>query len=312
MQRLIAGGTGLVGQYLVKHWLNQKINITVLGRDKHKISHCFGTSVNIMDWDDFERLPNHDLKSFDSIVNLCGTNIGEKRWSSKRKQLIFDSRIKTTQTIVDKMIPLADQAPKLFNTSAIGVYGLQPTNHQHLPAAFDEDSQIDFHARPDFLATVARAWELATAPAKAHGIHVNNMRFGVVLTPQGGALEKLALPIKLGFGGKIGSGDQAFSWIHIKDLLNIFDFLHQHTELHGVINCVAPECVTQLHLVNTIAKKLHRPALMPLPSFMVKLMFGEMGDELLLRGQHVYPKRLLENNFHFEFATIEKAVGDLV
>lgn len=311
MQRLIAGGTGLIGQHLTQHWINQGINVTILGRDKQKISHCFGTSVNILDWDEFCRLPEHQLRTFTSITNLCGANIGEHRWTKQRKQQIIESRIETTETIVNRLIPLAEQAPILFNASAIGVYGLQKTAPHHLPPAYDEQTNIDFNSYPDFLAEVARLWEKATFPAKAHGVHVNNMRFGVVLTPRGGALERLALPIKLGLGGKIGSGYQPFSWIHIEDLLRIFDYLHMEKQLRGAINCVAPDCVTQKQLVNSIAKQLHRPALFPMPSFVVKLLFGEMGEELLLRGQHVYPKRLLEHDFEFKFGKLEAAVGDL-
>lgn len=311
MQRLIAGGTGLIGHYLTEYWVSQNILVTIVGRDKQKISHCFGTAVNILDWDEFEQLSEQDIKAFDSITNLCGVNIGEKRWSVERKKQILNSRIHSTSTIINKLIPLGDQSPTLFNASAIGVYGLQNTSSSHLPPAYDEDSIIDFDTYPDFLAEVARKWERVTTPAKAHGVPIYNMRFGVVLTPQGGALAKLAAPIKLGLGGPIGSGSQAFSWIHIKDLLSIFDFLHQHNQLHGAINCVAPNCVTQKQLVKTIARKLHRPSLLPLPSFMVKLMFGEMGDCLLLNGQHVYPKKLLANDFEFEFATIDAAISDL-
>lgn len=311
MQRLIAGGTGLIGRYLTEYWISQNIFVTILGRNKQKISRCFGTAVNILGWDEFEQLSSQDIKAFDSITNLCGVNIGDKRWSVERKEQILNSRVHSTKTIINKLIPLADQSPKLFNASAIGIYGLQESQPSHLPPAYDEGYVIDFDTYPDFLAEVARKWELATTPAKAHGVPVYNLRFGVVLTPEGGALAKLASPIKFGLGGPVGSGYQAFSWIHIQDLLRIFDFLHHNNQLQGAFNCVAPECITQRQLVKTIAKKIHRPNILPLPSFMIKLIFGEMGDCLVLRGQHVYPQKLLAHDFQFEFATIDAAIDNL-
>lgn len=312
MQRLVAGGTGLVGQYLVNHWLSQHIKVTVLGRCKNKISHVFGTAVDILDWDDFANLSELDLKQFDTIVNLCGTNIGEARWTKKRKAELINSRVDTTKIIVNKLVLLADNAPRLLNASAIGIYGIQPSLPTHLPSALDEDTKINFEHPCDFLSEICVRWEQATEQAKAHGVNVVNMRFGVVLTPVGGALEKLATPFKFGLGGKIGSGQQAFTWIHIQDLINMIDFICQHPNIHGAINCVAPEAVMQKTLAKTIAKTLHRPCLLTLPSFVVEILFGEMGKYLLLNGQNIYPKRFISYDFKYAFPDLQSAIDNLL
>jgi len=312
MHRLIAGGTGLVGQHLVAHWLTQNIAVTVLSRSKEKVAHTFGTSVNAINWHEFNDLKQQDLNQFQSITNLCGVNIGAARWTKSRKQAIIDSRIKTTKTITEKILPLGDNAPRLFNASAIGTYGLQKTIPNHLPQALDEDTPIDFDHPKDFLAEVGSHWEQATITAKAHGIHVVNMRFGVVLTPSGGAFEKLVTPFKFYLGGKIGSGSQAFTWVHIKDLVKIIDFLYEHPDIHGPVNFTAPEAVMQKELAKTIAKTLHKACIFPLPSITVKLLFGEMGECLLLKGQNIYPKKLIAHDFEFEYPEINSAVQNLL
>lgn len=246
MRCLIAGGTGFIGQNLTRHWINQGGQVTVLGRSQQKIQQCFGNAVSTMTWEQFNAIPASELKHYNAIINLCGENIGEHRWSAVRKQALIDSRIYPTTIIVEKLKSLGDQAPSLLSASAIGVYGLQGNEIGKLPPALDEEQSIDLHNYPDFLAHIARRWELATEPAKAHGVHVINLRFGVVFGHRGGAFKKLITPIQWGVGGKIGCGWQPLSWIHLTDLLHIFDFLLQQPKLHGAINCVAPNAVSQL------------------------------------------------------------------
>lgn len=312
MKRLIAGGTGLIGQHLVSHWLSQNIEITVLGRNQDKIQQCFGNTVTPMTWETFLELPLQSLKPYESITNLCGENIAEKRWTPERKQSIIQSRILPTQNIVEKLIALGDQAPRLFNASAVGIYGVQTVTNSKMPPALDENTPIDFDNPHDFLQEIATLWEAATQPAKAHGIHVNNMRFGVVLTTEDGALEKMAFPFRFGLGGKIGTGHQPFSWIHIQDLLSIFDFLQVRADIHGPINCVAPNAVSQAELAKAIANALGKPAIIPTPAVAINMVFGEMGKYLLLEGQHVYPSVLTAHDFHFKYPEIKTALVDLL
>ncbi|MFN7098246.1 MAG: epimerase, partial [Gammaproteobacteria bacterium] len=232
LHRIIAGGTGFVGQYLVKNWLKKNFNVTVISRKKQTIQDVFGSTVTGLSWEEFEDAPISLLHSSSLIVNLTGASIGDSRWSIARKQEIIQSRIHSTKLLSNLCAIKADHSPLFFNASAVGVYGINDYPNQ----VVDEDTDIDFDHAHDFLAQVARPWETATAIAKAHGVHVINMRFGAVLGKNGGMLKKLLLPYKMGLGGVIGTGKQPISWIHIDDVANIIEFLVSHTELHGGIN----------------------------------------------------------------------------
>jgi uncharacterized protein len=310
MNILIAGGTGFIGHALVQHWLNQH-ELTVLGRDIVKIQQLYPKKVKAIDWDTLKKLGPDALANFQVIINLTGANIGEYRWSEQRKQLILNSRIQSTQLLAQLCAKLKQQSPALFNVSAIGVYGLQDNAETGLPPALDETIKIDYNASPDFLAQVARQWELATQPAKEQGVRVVNTRFGVVLGKAGGVLKKLSLPFHFFIGGKIATGRQPFSWIALDDLIRIFDYLIEHQEISGVINCVAPKAVTQAAFAEAMGKVLQRPCWLTTPAWLIKLVFGQMGEELLLRGQHVIPGRLNELNFPFLYPDIETALNHI-
>jgi len=304
MRILIAGGTGFVGSHLVQHFLKKSESVTVLGRSTKKIADQFPDKITPLEWN---KLTLEDISSFDLIINLAGTNIGEGRWSKKRKASILQSRIEATEILSNFCKQLGEESPALFNASAIGVYGLQETSNA-LPKAMDETLTIDFNTSSDFLSKVGRAWELATKPATDAGARVVNMRFGVVIDWSGGVLKKMAAPFYFGMGGKVGSGNQAFSWIALSDLIRAIDFLIEHQEIKGPVNFVSPECIQQKVLAKAIAKALHRPCFFTAPAFMLKLAFGEMAEELLLKGQHVYPKRLLDAGFVFERVSVDKGL----
>jgi uncharacterized protein (TIGR01777 family) len=185
---------------------------------------------------------------------------------------------------------------------------LQQQFPDDLPPKLDEHTPLDFNNAPDFLSCVGRAWEKATRPLSESGVRVVNLRFGVVLAKKGGALPRIALPFYLFIGGKVGTGQQPFSWIQLDDVIRAFDFLMQNRELSGPINLVAPQCVTQQELAKAIGKVLHRPSVVPMPSIILKLFFGSMAQELLLEGQNVYPQRLLAAGFDFKCPDIESAL----
>lgn len=310
MQRIIAGGTGLIGTALVNHWLNKGYGVSVIGRSKHKINQLFKNRVEGIEWD----LLHPDLfRNSEVVVNLTGASIGDKRWSEARKQEVLKSRIDSTQKLVSNLLSLGNAAPPLFNASAIGVYGLQKESQLHLPTPLDENSTFDWNSAPDFLSYVAREWEKVTHPLNNQGTRVVNMRFGVVLSKEGGALPKLAFPFYFFLGGPVGSGQQPFSWVSIDDLIRAIDFLLGHKAITGPVNIVAPGCVKQKDLAKAIGKVLHRPSFMTTPAFMLKAAFGsEMARELLLEGQHVYPKRLLEAGFEFNYPDIESALRHIL
>ncbi len=310
MQIMIAGGTGFIGQALCNHFLAKNHDITIIGRDPDKIHLLYKQRVKALTWSQIDDDPTC-LKSADFLINLNGESIGEKRWSETQKHIIVASRIPISSLLATHCAQLGSAAPALLNASAIGVYDLQTGVANELPIAFDENTPIDFAANPNFLARVGRLWELATQPAKDAGVRVVNMRFAPVLGKSGGILAKLKLPFSLCMGGPIGSGQQPFSWIAMADVIGIIDFLIEHTDIEGPINFVAPECVTQKQFAQTLGSALNRPSFMPTPKFVLKGLFGEMAEELLLKGQHVKPSRLLEFGYQFQYPKLDLALNEI-
>jgi uncharacterized protein len=309
MHRIVAGATGLIGTQLVNHWLNQGYAITVIGRSKAKIQNIFQNRVSAIEW---VELQPEIFKQAEIVVNLAGAGISEKYWSATRKNEILHSRIKTTEKLVAILQLLGPKSPPLFNASAIGIYGLQQQNPYGLPKRLDESTMINWDNPKDFLSKTGCEWEKATHKLHQSGIRVVNLRFGVVLAKQGGALPQIILPFYFFMGGRIGTGQQPFSWIAIDDLIQAIDFLIEKKNYSGPINIVSPYCVTQRELASAIGQILHKPSFMITPKFLLKLVFGEMAQELLLEGQHVYPARLLELGFCFSFPNINVALTHIL
>lgn len=308
MRRIIAGATGLIGTRLINHWLAQGHELVVIGRSVKKIREEFGARVQAISWDS---LSADDLHQTEVVVNLAGANVAEKRWTPARKQEIIKSRVDTTHKLATLLATLGSSAPALFNASAIGVYGLQVQENVGLPARFDDISAIDKPA--DFLAKVGQAWEEAAKPAIDAGVRVVFLRFGIVLAQEGGALPKIRQPFDWYVGGTIGSGKQPVSWVALDDVIRAIDFLISQPEARGPFNIVAPHALTQKQFAQILAKYLNRPALVPMPAFVLKLMLGsEMATDLLLEGQHVYPKKLLDMNFQFNYGELETALNRIL
>lgn len=186
MKIVIAGGTGFIGQALVKHYLAANHQCVVIGRSRDKIKKIFSDTVIAVQREQLQDQGLEEIKSSGLVINLAGENIGEKRWSQQRKQQLLDSRLVPTKRIAELCASLGKNSPPLFNASAIGVYGLQRSVATGLPTALDEQTPLDFNHAPDFLAKIARAWEMATQPAKEAGVRVVNLRFGVVLEKMAG------------------------------------------------------------------------------------------------------------------------------
>lgn len=308
MKIIIAGGTGFIGQALTRHFLENNHEVIIVGRSLKKINNVFSQKVIGIT---YEALNSKTIKSANLIINLAGANIGAKLWSDKQKQEIINSRVKITKKISTLCAKLGSASPFLLNASAIGVYGLQKCAAIGLPEAFDENTSIDFTKAHDFLSLVGRQWELATQVAKDAGVRVVNMRFGVVLAKNGGVLKQLRLPFLFFMGGRIGTGHQPFSWVTLTDLIRAVEFLINNKEISGPVNIVAPEAVTQTELAKTLGKVLHRPSFMFTPAWPIKLILGEMGDELLLRGQRVFPTVLKQHAFEFTFPDLEEALIEI-
>ncbi len=303
MKIVIAGATGMVGTALVEALKKDHI-LVLLGRDTIKLKQRFPDHTAI-DWQAFSALHN-PLDEIDIVINLAGENIGDGRWTTSRKKVILSSRVTATRTLATACAHSANKNIRLLNASAIGVYGSVGEPGK----IYDEHSALPTPP-PDFLSTVGLAWEQGLAPAEQTGISVVKMRFGVVLSKNGGALAKMLPAFKWGLGGPIGSGQQPFSWISLHDLIRAITWLIEHPEITGPVNIVAPEVVTQRQFAKNLGKVLHRPAFFPLPTAMVKLQFGQMGQELLLNGVAVRSSVLIEQGFGFSYPTLEGALNSL-
>lgn len=296
----MTGGTGFVGTQLTSRLTQDGHELTILSRSAKRsgevprgISYLQGDPTQKGAWQEA-------IKTHDGVINLAGASIFAK-WTEEHKRAIRESRVSTTRNIVEG-IPSHPQKPfSLFSTSAVGYYGF----------CGDEELTEDSPSGNDFLAQIAKEWEDEALKAKEKGARVIITRFGIVMGEKGGALSQMIPLFKKYIGGPIGSGKQWFSWVHIKDLSEAFAFLMKHPEISGPVNVCAPNPVRNKDLAKALGKVLHRPSFMPAPGFMVKLVLGEFGS-VILEGQRVIPKRLLESGFAFQYPDIEKALMSIV
>ena len=281
MKILILGGTGLIGGALERH----------LSTD-HEVE-CVGRSAFVS-----QDVLNKLVQDRDLIIKLSGANI-VKRWNSAYKQEIWDSRIVTGKQLKTSL-DLLKSKPRIICASAVGFY---PESSCDKP--FDESYK---HPGTGFLSDLVVAWE---KHSKNLSKDVLIFRFGVVLSVKGGALSQMLLPFKLGFGGPVAGGKQCFSWIHVDDLLKAFSYAIEHPDLQGVFNLTSPNPVTQGQFGKTLASLLHRPFLLPLFKWQIKLLFGE-GSQVLTQGVSVIPTKLLQLGFKFDYAEVTSALKDVI
>ena len=274
----LTGSSGFVGSYLKDYFSSKGYEIILINRK---------------DFQQTNQLEEKISKA-DVVINLVGANIIQ-RWTNEYKNILYHSRIDNTKKIVTA-INNNSKNQLLISTSAIGIYSDNVLN--------DEEN---FTYGDTYLTHICKDWENEANKANAR---VAIFRFGVVLG-NGGALNKMLIPFKLGLGGKIGDGKQPFSYIHILDLARAYEFLIQKKELEGVFNLSTPYSVTNNKLTQILSNILNRPAFLPLPTFMVKLIFGQ-GSSVLTNGQNVYPKRLINKGFKFNFEKIEDVLTDLL
>jgi len=241
------------------------------------------------------------LAAFDAVIHLAGENIAAGRWSRARKGRILNSRVRGTQLLAGA-IASAQKPPKVFiSASAVGYYGDRGSE------AISEENGPG----TGFLAEVCVAWEKAAAVA-GNATRVVLLRLGVVLAAEGGALARMLPPFRLGIGGKIGSGDQYMSWIALDDLVEIILFALESSSLQGPVNAVAPMPVTNQDFTRTLARVLRRPAVMSVPALLIKILFGEMGQDVLLSSTRVQPARLTATGYRFRFRELEPALRRLL
>jgi hypothetical protein len=295
---LITGGTGLVGTRLTEHFLKEGYEVFHLSRSE-------GGSgvVKTYQWDIHNNYIDEEALKVDYIIHLAGAGVADSRWTSKRKQIIYNSRIDSTNLLFQKVKENGIKLKGLISASAIGYYGLDTG---------DSICMETDNPGKDFLADVVVDWEKAADQFENElNIPTAKIRIGVVLSNEGGALPKLVQPIKFGVGAPIGSGQQYMSWIHLDDLVGIFAFAIEKN-LRGTYNAVAPNPETNKSLSKQAAKALNKPFFFPnVPGFVLKLIFGEMAG-ILLGGNRVSSKKIEENGFIFKFPTASKALANLL
>ena len=290
MNILITGGSGFLGTALIKRLLQQQHHITVTSRapEKFPIQHATLTAIKT------DQLSS--IQQIDLVINLAGAGIADKRWTDKRKQELLQSRLKTTQALIDWFKQLKVKPKQFLSGSAIGWYGSHGNN------VIDETSS----AEAGFSHELCQQWEQCALQATQLGIPTTLLRTAVALDPAGGMLKQLKPVYQFGGGGRLGSGEQWFSWISRDDWVNAVLFLIQHP-LEGAVNLAAPSPVTQQQFAKEFARSLNRPAIFPMPEPVVKLVFGEM-SHLFLDSQKIMPNRLSNAGFTFRQATLGKAL----
>ncbi|MDI6765627.1 MAG: TIGR01777 family oxidoreductase [Bacteroidota bacterium] len=298
MKIIIAGGTGFIGSELIRRLLDAKNNVILLSRNPDTGKSIKDDSFQIVKWDGktMGEWARH-IDGVDAIINLTGENIAAKRWSEKQKTRLLQSRIEPTRAIVNAISEASCKQRILINASAVGYYG-----------NFGTGDVTEAEPRGvGFLSDLCEQWEREAMYAEKYKTRVVLLRIGVALDPSGGALKRMLLPFRLFIGGPLGSGKQWFPWIHREDVVNIIFFALEKQSLSGEVNVSSPSPVMMNEFSSSLGKAIGRPSWMPVPSFMLKLMLGEM-SEMLIGGRRIIPKKLLEAGYKFKFPTLHDAL----
>jgi uncharacterized protein (TIGR01777 family) len=297
MRILLTGGTGLIGQALCRLWAAQGHQLVVWSRRPGEVAALCSGARGIAR---LEELAADE--ALDAVVNLAGAPIADRPWTAARRELLWDSRIALTRQLVDWLAARALKPRVLLSGSAVGWYG--DGGERRL----DEDSPA---GGEDFASELCFAWEAEAQRAAELGVRVVLIRTAPVLAPAGGMLARLLPAFRLGLGGRMGSGRQWMPWIHLDDEVGLIDFLLQHEDCRGPYNACAPNPARNVDFARSLARVLHRPALLPAPACVLRLAFGEMAG-LLLGGQHLQPRRALDAGYQFRFPDLEPALADLL
>lgn len=295
MNVLISGSSGLIGTALKDSLVSAGHTIYPLQRNV--------TGGAPFYWSPAENIIHLDESiKIDIVIHLAGENIADGRWTEAKKQKIVQSRKAGTRILCDALAKLPHKPSLLISGSAIGFYGETGSD------IVDENSPPG----TGFLTEIAQQWEKATQAAEQAGIRTVHIRTGIVLSPLGGVLQRLVLPVKLGVGGVVGNGQQYMSWVSIGDMINMIEFIIDNDTLSGPVNMVSKNAVTNVTFMKTLGKVLKRPTFFPLPAFVARLLFGEMADALLLSSTRVYPAKLEAAGYKYINQDLESALKDLL
>jgi hypothetical protein len=294
---LVTGGTGFIGKKLCELLSNKGHKVGILSRNQH-------TKHNSYYWNlETRHIDAKAIVEADYIIHLAGEGIADKRWTNERRQILINSRVETANLLFEKVKELNPNLKAFISASGIGYYGA--TTSKKIETENDAPGN-------DFISSICEVWEKAASQFGALNIRTVIFRTAVVLSREGGALEKLSQPIKFGIGAPIGNGKQYIPWIHIDDLCNMYVEAIENNEIEGIYNAVAPEHITNKSLTKIIAKKLKKPLWLPnIPAFVLKLIFGEMAV-ILLEGSRVSSEKIASTEFKFKYPTSTKALHNLL
>ncbi|MCA1928741.1 TIGR01777 family oxidoreductase [Rheinheimera sp.] len=295
MNILITGATGLIGRALVAKWQGQH-QLHILSRSAVRARQTLAIDANYQ-----ESLEQFDLNQIDAVINLAGEPIADRRWTESQKEKICQSRWQITEALAEKIQQCPTPPKVLLSGSAIGFYGRQGDT------VVTEDYKSFY---PEFSHDICARWENLAQRAAGEKTRVCLLRTGIVLSNKGGALSKMLPLFKFGLGGPIADGQQFMSWIHIEDMVNLIEFLLLHDDLSGPFNATAPRPVSNKDFSQLLAERFGKKAPFTVPAFILRLAFGEMAD-LLLFGQNVQPKRLLDSGFQFHYPKLKEALNAL-
>lgn len=295
MRIAITGATGMIGSKMTAFLLAQGHQISAITRRPSFRQ----AQVSVIPWaPELNYIETSQLEGFDVVINLAGSSIGEK-WTPEYKKSILESRVQSTKILCKALARVVSKPKLLISASAIGYYG------NHSPYDVRDEGNL---WGDGFLADVCHQWESETYPAGQEGIRVIHMRLGVVLSKSGGALAKMWRPFELGLGGILGNGRQMMSWVALDEIPYVIEHLIKNDSIKGPVNVVSPMAVSNSKFTKILGQVMRRPTLLPVPGFVIRLMFGEMGQSLLLDGVHVLPRRLQESGYRFHFPDLKDAL----
>ncbi|MDE2421374.1 MAG: TIGR01777 family oxidoreductase [Gammaproteobacteria bacterium] len=297
MKILLTEGTGLIGQAICKYWSDMGYELIVLSRRPDQVAQTCSGARGIAT---LSEIPKDE--SIDAIINLSGAPIADKRWSISRRSVLWQSRVDFTQQLVDWVSTLVTKPKVMISGSATGWYG---NSHDNILTESNSTQSQDFGSQ------LCRAWEDEASKITTYGVRLILLRTAPVLSAHGGMLQRLMVVFKLGLGGRMGSGRQWMSWIHIHDKVKLIDFLLHHSECNGVFNACSPEPVRNQEFTKTLSKIVNKPAFIPVPAWLLQLGLGELSG-LMLDSQRAIPERALEYGFSFDFPKLDDALNNLI